>query len=135
MIPVDSNGNLILVKHTYALPGIGEDDWTIPGGKSEKGESFEDTAIRETLEETGMTCNIIDLYKIFHLVHMKCNEITSEWYAPIFVGKVLRESKNYNTAEIKEIKRFNGFPAGFAGSLNRYYSDFDGFYKQRICKD
>lgn len=32
----------------------GEGTWTMPGGKIEFGESFEDAAHRETLEETGI---------------------------------------------------------------------------------
>ena len=32
----------------------GEGTWTMPGGKMEFGESFEETAIREVLEETGL---------------------------------------------------------------------------------
>lgn len=32
----------------------GEGTWTMPGGKMEFGESFEEAAIREVLEETGL---------------------------------------------------------------------------------
>jgi len=35
----------------------GEGTWTMPGGKLEFGESFEDGARRETLEETGLRLN------------------------------------------------------------------------------
>ena len=34
-----------------------EGTWTMPGGKMRTGESFEDVAYRETLEETGMKIN------------------------------------------------------------------------------
>ncbi len=35
----------------------GEGTWTMPGGKMAFGESFEDAAFREVLEETGMKIN------------------------------------------------------------------------------
>ena len=34
----------------------GRDDWTLPKGKLELGESFEECARREVLEETGYSC-------------------------------------------------------------------------------
>ena len=36
------------------------DDWTLPKGKLEDGESWEDAALREVEEETGMVCRILD---------------------------------------------------------------------------
>lgn len=35
------------------------DDWGLPKGKAEKGETAEETAIREVLEETGFHCRIV----------------------------------------------------------------------------
>lgn len=35
------------------------DDWGLPKGKAEKGESPEETALREVLEETGYRCRIV----------------------------------------------------------------------------
>ncbi len=32
------------------------DDWSFPKGKLDKGESFEDAAVREVAEETGLVC-------------------------------------------------------------------------------
>jgi 8-oxo-dGTP diphosphatase len=34
------------------------DDWTIPKGKLDPGESFEDAALREVWEETGLRCEL-----------------------------------------------------------------------------
>lgn len=48
-------GNLrILVAHR---PGY--DDWSLPKGKSDPGETLEETAVREILEETGYHCRIV----------------------------------------------------------------------------
>ena len=34
------------------------DDWSLPKGKLDKGESFEEGALREVLEETGLRCRL-----------------------------------------------------------------------------
>jgi 8-oxo-dGTP diphosphatase len=34
------------------------DDWTFPKGKLDPGESFEDAALREVQEETGLRCSL-----------------------------------------------------------------------------
>ena len=34
------------------------DDWSLPKGKLQRGESFEQAALREVLEETGLRCRL-----------------------------------------------------------------------------
>ena len=34
------------------------DDWSLPKGKLDRGESFEQAAVREVLEETGLRCTV-----------------------------------------------------------------------------
>jgi 8-oxo-dGTP diphosphatase len=34
------------------------DDWSLPKGKLDEGESFEEAALREVAEETGLSCRI-----------------------------------------------------------------------------
>jgi 8-oxo-dGTP diphosphatase len=36
------------------------DDWSLPKGKLDEGESFEDAAVREVEEETGLECELGD---------------------------------------------------------------------------
>ncbi|REK37447.1 MAG: NUDIX hydrolase [Actinobacteria bacterium] len=50
-----SKGNLrVLISHRPRY-----DDWSFPKGKMDKGETPEETAIREILEETGYHCRIV----------------------------------------------------------------------------
>jgi 8-oxo-dGTP diphosphatase len=35
-------------------------DWSLPKGKLEKGESFEEAAVREVREETGFECSVLE---------------------------------------------------------------------------
>jgi 8-oxo-dGTP pyrophosphatase MutT (NUDIX family) len=39
--------------------------WSVPGGAMESGETFEDTARRETLEETGLTVGRLTLVDVY----------------------------------------------------------------------
>ncbi|HWO80976.1 NUDIX hydrolase [Gaiella sp.] len=48
-----AQGIEVLVVHR---PGY--DDWTFPKGKCEPGESDEDCALREVVEETGLVCDL-----------------------------------------------------------------------------
>lgn len=47
---VSSGAELLLVHR------LRYDDWTLPKGKAEPGESLEDCAVREVEEETGLRC-------------------------------------------------------------------------------
>lgn len=47
------SGNVLLVHRPKY------DDWTFPKGKCEDGESDEDCALREVLEETGLRCQLV----------------------------------------------------------------------------
>ena len=42
-----------------------EDNWCIPGGIMEIGETFEETARRESYEETGLTITDLELFGIY----------------------------------------------------------------------
>jgi 8-oxo-dGTP diphosphatase len=51
----DSTG----VRRVLLVHRPGYDDWSFPKGKSEAGETVEQTALREVKEETGLRCRII----------------------------------------------------------------------------
>ena len=51
--PAESGEPLIAVVHRPRY-----DDWSLPKGKLEAGESFEDGAVREVEEETGLRCEL-----------------------------------------------------------------------------
>lgn len=55
-------------------------DWTLPKGHRERGESVEETALREVLEETGMRCRIVTpLTTTRHRVEGDTKEVA--WFA------------------------------------------------------
>lgn len=55
-----TNEEQILLQHR-----TDEDSWCIPGGVMEMGETFEETAIRETNEETGLRVKGLQLFGLY----------------------------------------------------------------------
>ena len=55
-----TNEGKILLQHR-----ADEDNWCIPGGVMELGETFEETAIRETYEETGLHVEGLRLFGLY----------------------------------------------------------------------
>jgi 8-oxo-dGTP pyrophosphatase MutT (NUDIX family) len=58
-IIIEENERILLQHRTD------EDNWCIPGGLMEIGESFEQTAKRETLEEAGLVIRDMELFGIY----------------------------------------------------------------------
>jgi 8-oxo-dGTP diphosphatase len=59
--------------------------WELPGGKQEAGESLEGTAIREALEETGLTVHILKNIGNAHFVDDGINW-SYTWFTAEIVG-------------------------------------------------
>ena len=60
MNPVHAAGGVVLRDGQVALVHRPRyDDWSLPKGKLDTGESFEDAALREVEEETGLRCALV----------------------------------------------------------------------------
>src|SRR5690348_6262932 len=59
VVVVNNRGELLLIHRTD------NDNWAIPGGAMEPGESLSDCAVRETLEETGVQVEITGLVGVY----------------------------------------------------------------------
>jgi 8-oxo-dGTP diphosphatase len=56
------------------------DDWSLPKGKLDPGESFEDAALREVWEETGVRGRILDELAPTSYVDRKGRDKIVRWY-------------------------------------------------------
>ncbi len=76
------------------------DNWAVPGGGMDPGESITETAVRETEEETGITCEITGLTGIYtnprHVILYTSNGEVRQEFSIVFtarpVGGELRPS-------------------------------------------
>ena len=56
---IEAAGGVILREGLVAVVHRGRyDDWSLPKGKLDEGESFEQAALREVREETGLDCEL-----------------------------------------------------------------------------
>jgi len=88
-------------KASSLLNGAGT--WTMPGGKLHFGEKFEEGAIRETLEETGIKLNKLKVICVNNDVAENAHFVTIGLFSDDFEG----EAKVMEPDEITEWKWFN----------------------------
>lgn len=59
VVVVNAEGEILLIRRSD------NDNWAVPGGAIDLGESLAEAAIRETEEETGITCEITGIVGIY----------------------------------------------------------------------
>ena len=63
------------------------DDWTLPKGKLDRGESFEEAALREVWEETGLRCRLEDELEPVHYRDDKGRQKIVRYWRMAVVGE------------------------------------------------
>ena len=81
------------------------DFWIIPGGRVESGETAEETAHRELLEETGATLKDIEV-----LCYMHCFMYNSEYWGIAYLGEIKALGTPLDLNEVSEASLFLDFP-------------------------
>ncbi len=85
VIVVNNQGEILLIRRTD------NGNWAVPGGGMDPGESITDTAVRETLEETGITCEITGLVGIYtnprHVIRYT-ESAEPQWVSPATVPRL-----------------------------------------------
>jgi 8-oxo-dGTP diphosphatase len=102
---VVEGGRLLLVRCRVAEGAL---SWQLPAGAVEVGESGDDAAVRETLEETGLTvAPVMDLGERIHpatgrhMLYVACEVLDGEAY--VADEDELAEVKWANLAEAEEL--------------------------------
>jgi len=86
VIICDEDGRILLQERSYP-----RGKWGLPGGLMELGESTEETARREALEETGLTLGRLTLINVYSGAHYLCKAANGdEWYC-VMIGYYTRE--------------------------------------------
>jgi len=82
-----------------------ENIWVIPGGRVEPGETIEETAHRELLEETGATLKNLEV-----LCYIHCFMFNLEYWGIAYFGEIEALGNPLDLNEVSESKLFSSFP-------------------------
>ena len=131
----------VLIKDNKILLTKGGDDYTLPGGHSQIGETSKETIIREFKEETGFdveTINVLSTYENFWKWGDKnCHQLCI-YYRLKMINENQELVPNPDTSDIKyvwleleELKNINLYPIGISDQiLNNITDDTHFIYKE-----
>ena len=81
------------------------DIWVLPGGRVNPGETAEETAHRELLEETGATLKNLEV-----LCYIHCFMYNLEYWGIAYLGEIETLGTTSDLDEVSEAKLFTDFP-------------------------
>jgi ADP-ribose pyrophosphatase YjhB (NUDIX family) len=85
VIVVNDQGEILMIRRTD------NGNWAVPGGGMNLGESITDAAVRETQEETGITCRITGLVGIYtnphHVIRYTSNGEVRQEFSIVFTAQ------------------------------------------------
>lgn len=85
------------------------DDWSFPKGKLDEGETFEDAALREVEEETGLTCEFLEfLREVEYRVEGGDRKVVRFWTMRVLSGDI------ENREPTREVDLVEWVPVGAA---------------------
>ncbi|MEW9554069.1 NUDIX domain-containing protein [Nonomuraea sp. NPDC050783] len=85
VVVTNEAGELLLIRRSD------NDNWALPGGAIDLGESIPQAAIRETFEETGVTCEITGLVGTYsdprHVIHYTSNDEVRQEFSLVLTAR------------------------------------------------
>jgi 8-oxo-dGTP pyrophosphatase MutT (NUDIX family) len=85
VVVTGGDGRILLIRRTD------NGNWALPGGAIELGESAVGAAVRETAEETGITCEVTGLVGIYtdpkHVIHYTRDDEVRQEFCIVFTAR------------------------------------------------
>ncbi|QSB14039.1 NUDIX domain-containing protein [Natronosporangium hydrolyticum] len=120
-------GQLLLIHRTD------NDNWSLPGGAMDLGESLPQCAVRETFEETGVHVEVTGLVGIFtdpkHVIHYTSNDEVRQEFSVVFTARPTggtptpsSESREVHWVTLDQLDTLTMDPS-MRMRINRYLAD------------
>ena len=85
VVVVDDQGRILLIRRTD------NENWAVPGGGMDLGESISDAAVREVKEETGIDIEVTGVVGIYtnprHVIEYTSNGEVRQEFSIVFTGR------------------------------------------------
>jgi len=87
VVVANGAGEILLIRRAD------NDNWALPGGALDIGESLPDAGVRETFEETGIRCEIAGLVGLYsdlrHIILYTSNGEARQELSVVFIGRLV----------------------------------------------
>src|SRR4051794_39032168 len=85
VVVTNEDGDILLIRRSD------NDNWAIPGGAMDVGETIAECAVREVKEETGIDCEITGLVGVYtdprHIIYYTSNGEARQEFSLMFTGR------------------------------------------------
>lgn len=105
VVVTNDKGEILLIKRSD------NDNWALPGGAIDLGESLIQAAIRETREETGIDCEVNGLIGIYtdpkHVIHYTSNNEVRQEFSIVVTARAVsgQPAPSTETTEVRWVTR------------------------------